>query len=274
MKIALSGSRGLVGSRIVELLSDKFEFIHLNRPEFDITKKNDVSKSLENIDFDLFLHLAAYTNVDSAEIDRESAYALNVEGTKNVFEATQKKRKQFIYISTGFVFDGEHPPYFEDSTPNPVGYYGMTKYEGEQIVKDQAMIVRIEYPFRAQFDQKKDFVRAIKTRLESGQEVTGISDSLITPTFIDDIAHGLKGLIRNFSPDIYHVVGEDSLSPYNAALLIAKNWHLDESLIKKITYDEYFVGKARRPKLAEVKSKRNNFYKMKTFKEALRLMNK
>lgn len=272
MKIALTGSKGLVGSRIVELLAQDFEFIHFERPEFDITDKSRITTSLAEQDFDLFLHLAAYTNVDGAETEKETAYKINVDGTRNIFEAVKNRGKKLIYISTGFVFDGIKPPYYEDSPAHPLSYYGQTKYDGEKIVMDEAMIVRLEYPYRSNFDLKKDFVRTIKSRLESGQEIAGITDSLITPTFIDDIAYGLKYLMNNFSPEIYHLIGADCLSPYDAAIVVAKNWNLDASLVKKTTYEEYFKGKALRPKLADVRSKKNNFYKMKTFREGLQVI--
>ena len=146
LKVALTGTSGLVGSRIIELLHDKFLFIPLPQADMDITNKNSVQKIVNNIDFDVFLHLAAYTNVDSAEYSKESVMMINVNGTQNVFEAVKKKERQFIYISTDFVFDGINPPYYEDSQPHPLSVYALSKYEGEKIVKDNAMIVRISYP--------------------------------------------------------------------------------------------------------------------------------
>lgn len=269
MKVAITGSSGLVGSRVIELLNDNFQFLPIKQEEVDITDKQSVEKKLATMDYDIFLHLAAYTSVDGAEKERELAHKINVEGTRNVFETAKNMGKKFIFISTGFVFDGEHPPYYEESTPNPIGYYGMTKYDGERVVDHDGMIVRIEYPYRASFEPKKDFVRAIKTRLESGLVVNSITDSLMTPTFIDDIAQSLKHLMHHFSPEIIHIVGADCLSPYDAALAIAKHWHLDETLITKTTYAEYFQGKAARPKLADVRSRKNHFHKMKTFEEGL-----
>ena len=64
-----------------------------------------------------------------------------------------------------------------------------------------------------------------------------ITDSLMTPTFIDDIAYGLKYLFNNHSPETYHLVGGNSLSPYDAAVLTADKFNLDKSLIGKTTYE-------------------------------------
>jgi dTDP-4-dehydrorhamnose reductase len=269
LKIALTGADGLVGSRIIELLDQDFEFIPLPQNSMDITNKEQVDNALKNLNYDIFFHLAAYTNVSGAETNRDLAFKINRDGTKNVFEAVSQKQKKFIYVSTDFVFDGTNPPYFEDSQPNPTSVYASSKYEGEKIVKDQAMIVRIAYPYRTSFELKKDFFRTFKFYLENNKPLLTIADSLMTPTFIDDIAFGLKHLFNNFSPGIYHLVGTNSLSPYEAAILVAKTFNLDQKLIGKTTYEEYVKGKAALPKLADIKSRKNNFYKMKTFEEGL-----
>lgn len=269
LKIALTGADGLVGSRIIELLKNDFEFIPLAQASMDITDKDHVNNSLKNLDFDIFFHLAAYTNVPGAETAKDLCFKINVEGTRNVFEAVKQKQKKFVYVSTDFVFDGITPPYVEDSTPNPVGVYAQSKYEGEKIVKDQAMIVRIAYPYRANYELKKDFFRTFKSYLENEKPLSMITNSLMTPTFIDDIAYGLKYLFNNFSQEIYHLVGSQSLSPYDAAIKVAETFELDKSLIGKTTYEEYVQGKAQLPQFADVRSKKNNFWKVKSFSEGL-----
>lgn len=274
LKIAATGLNGLVGSRIYELLQNTFTFIPLPQESFDITKKDTVFSALKNIDFDIFFHLAAYTNVDQAEIDKEKAYQVNVEGTKNVFEATKKLSKPFIYVSTGYVFDGKNPPFVENTPPNPVCYYGQTKKEAESIVKNEAMIVRIELPYRAEFSGKKDFARSLLSLLKEGKTLTMINDSLITPTFIDDIACSMSYLFTHYQKDIYHLVGSESLSPYDAALTIAEVFDIPQSQIKKTTYDEYMKSKAERPRYAKIISTKNIGYQMKSFREGLKEMKK
>lgn len=269
LKVTITGSSGLVGSRIVELLGERCSFIPLSHKELDITDKKNVTLTLGKLDFDIFLHLAAYTNVDGAEKDKKTAFDINVTGTRNVYESTRDLGKKFIYISTGFVFDGRNPPYTEDSKPNPISYYGQTKYEGETMLANKAMIVRIDYPYRAYYESKRDFVRTIKYLLEQKKPLQMVTDSLFTPTYIDDIAYSLDYLMNHFSPEIFHIVGGNSLSPYEAGLCIAKSFGLNKSLITPTSYKNYFAGKAKRPQYAELKSKRNAFYRMKTFQEGL-----
>jgi dTDP-4-dehydrorhamnose reductase len=269
LKIALTGADGLVGSRIVELLDQDFQFIPLSQQQMDITDANKVHNVIKDIDFDIFFHLAAYTNVAGAETNKKLCLKINVKGTKNVFDVVKSKNKKFVYVSTDFVFDGVHPPYFEDSIPHPISIYASSKYEGEKIVKDQAMIVRISYPYRTNFESKKDFFRTFKSYLENNKPLSMINNSLMTPTFIDDIAFGLKYLFNNYSPKIYHLVGSQSISPYDAVIKIAETFNFDPSLIKKTTYEEYVKGKVTLPKWADIKSKKNNFWKMKSFEEGL-----
>ena len=269
VKVALTGADGLVGSRIIELLDDDFEFIPLPQSRVDITNADKVNEVIGNLDFDIFLHLAAYTNVPKAEVEKDLAYKINRDGTKNVYGAVAKKDKNFIYISTDFVFDGKKPPYFEDSKPNPISVYAASKYEGEKIVKDKGMIVRIAYPYRTVFDLKRDFMRTFKAYLEEKKPLTMIADSLMTPTFIDDIAFGLRYLFHNYSPEVFHLVGGRALSPYDAALLVADAFNLDRSLVGKTSYEEYIKDKASLPRLADIRSRKNDFWKMKTFAEGL-----
>ncbi|MEK7597510.1 MAG: sugar nucleotide-binding protein [Patescibacteria group bacterium] len=269
LKIALTGADGLVGSRIVELLKNDFEFLPLPQTMMDITNKEQVNNALKNLNYDIFFHLAAYTNVPGAETNKELCFKINCDGTKNVFETVIQKQKKFIYVSTDFVFDGANPPYDEGSVPNPVGVYASSKFEGEKIVKDQAMIVRIAYPYRASFELKKDFFRTFKFYLENKKPLLMITDSLMTPTFIDDIAYGLRYLFNNYSPEIYHLVGSQSLSPYDTAIKVAETFGHDKSIIGKTTYEEYIKNKPGLPKMADIRSKKNNFYKMKTFEQGL-----
>lgn len=272
--IAGTGLDGMIGSRVQELLKNDFDFIHIPQLEMDITDSYSVDNKINSLEFDLFVHFAAFTNVDLCETEKELAWNVNVEGTRNVFNTLQKMGKKMIHISTDFVFDGTNPPYFEDSLPRPISNYGVTKYEAEKIVKDKAMIVRLAFPYRAQYDPKKDIVRSIISILENNKSITGVVNSTITPTFIDDIAFALKHLFNNHSYNTYNIVGSDSLTPYDMIMRICETFNLDQNLVSKITYDEFYKGKAPRPKNSIIKTKNNDFYLMKNFAQGLAEMKK
>ncbi len=257
-KIIGTGLSGLVGSRVVELLGDTYEFEDISRKTgTDITDTDAVLKRLQNSQAEVVIHMAAYTNVDGAEAEKEKqeeseSWKINVLGTENVVNAAESTGKKVIFISTDFVFDGKNTPeggYTEENTPNPVNWYAKTKYEAEKkIIESRTpwVIARIAYPYRAQFE-KNDFFRAIFGRLQSGQFVRAVADHRFSPTFIDDIAFSLDVLIKTQTSGIYHVVGSASLSPYEAALKIAQTFGFTENLVQETTRAEYFAGKAERP---------------------------
>lgn len=268
-KILLTGADGLVGSRFVELFSDKYDLLTPHYTELDITSKNAVSKFGENNDFDFLIHLAAYTNVDKAETEPELVKKLNVDGTKNIFELAKAKNARLIHISTDFVFDGESAPYDENSIPNPKGVYGTTKYEAEKIVSNFATIVRICFPYRKFFEPKKDFVRTLAGLLKSATTLKMVTDATITPTLIDDIAYGLEKTLQLPNIKVVHLVGSKSYSPFEAAVLIAKKIGADIDLVQKTTFAEFYAGKAPRPQFSSMITIENDFWEMKSLEEGL-----
>lgn len=253
------GITGLVGSRIVELLP-QFQFENLSlETGVNITDPSTLDVIRHDTTHSVVLHLAAKADVDGCERDKPlgvdgDAYKINVLGTQNVVDACKATDKKIIYISTDFVFDGQGTPdggYREEDSPHPVNWYAETKYKGEEIVKNSHLpyvIMRIAYPYRKEpFALKKDFFHAIKDRLHDGQPVAGVTDHIMTPTYLDDIALALGKIIETNASGIFHVVGSESLTPYDAAIKIAETFGYDKSLISKTTREEYFKGKAERP---------------------------
>lgn len=260
IKIFGIGISGLVGSRIQELLKDKYSFDNLSLDTgVNITDASTLDVIREDKDHPIVLHLAAKADVDGCEQDREqgeegAAYQINVKGTENVVNACLEGNKKIIYISTDFVFDGENVPeggYTEEDNPNPINWYAKTKYLGEEVVRNSGLpflIVRLAYPYqKEEFALKKDFVHAMLGRLQNNQPIAGVTDHLMSPTYLDDIAIALGVLIGQDQTGIFHVVGSEFISPYDAALKIAEAFDLETSLISKTTREEYFKGKAPRP---------------------------
>lgn len=162
----------------------------------------------------------------------------------------------------------------ETSKPNPLGYYAETKFHGEKVLQETAMIVRISFPYGNIKSAKPDFIMRVKQLLEEGKLLNMISDSSITPTYIDDIAFALKHLMNHYSPEIFHIVGSKSYSPFETGKLIAKTFGLDESLISETSYTEYGKGKAPRPQFSEIISTKNTFQQLKNLEEGLQEVKK
>jgi dTDP-4-dehydrorhamnose reductase len=272
MKILVTGSTGLIGSRFKDLLGSAYEIEELSTSNgINILDKNEVSEKISSTDAELVLHFAAKANVDLSEEDKEkdkkilsleseeekekmwleekTAWGVNVFGTQNIVQACEKNEKKIIYLSTDFVFDGQKRHYDEEDEPSPVNWYGTTKYEGEKVVKSSQipwLIVRIAYPYRS-FFERKDFVRVVLDRLYKREDLKMVTDHIMVPTFIDDLVNAIDVLIQREEKGIFHAVGSESITPYDAALKIAHEFDLDNSRIEKTTRQEYFKGKAQRP---------------------------
>jgi dTDP-4-dehydrorhamnose reductase len=281
-KIIGTGLTGLVGSRVVELLKDSYNFQNISTSTgVDITNASQVEDAIRSSDASVVIHFAAKTDVDGCEADKAAgevgdAWRINVEGTRNVANAASKAGKKLIYISTEFVFDGKKEFYTEKDTPNPVNWYAKTKYEGEKIVQALTtpwIIARPAYPYRTAFE-KKDFVRAIIGRLQKGGKIMGVTDHIFTPTFIDDIAYALDALFKNETSGIYHLVGSSSLSPYDSSKKIAEVFNLDQSLIEPTTRAEFFARRAERPFALRIKNDRITELgvQMKSFDQGLEVL--
>ena len=249
-KIIGTGLSGLVGSRIVELLKDKFEFVDFSLDSgVDILDINSLAAAFEkNKDAVAVLHLAAFTDTNAAweqKGDKSGiCYRLNVEGTQNILNLAQKYHQYLIYVSTDFVFSGsKSTPYLETDTPDPIEWYGETKYLGEKAILDSGYqnfnISRITYPYRAKFDAKVDIIRKVLTKLQNNEPVKMFSDQICTYTFIDDIAASIGYFLENKNTGIYHLVGSSFHSPFEMSQQVAKVFELDQNLVSASSLEDY-----------------------------------
>ncbi len=283
MNIIGTGLSGLVGSRIVELLSSKYTFEDVSYATgIDITDRDAVLKKIASSSASVVFHLAAKTDVDGCESERDLgqesvAWKINVIGTKHVVDACQQTGKKLIYISTDMVFDGEKKlgeKYDETETPNPVNFYAQTKYEAEKIVQtlqSPGVIIRIAYPYRATFE-RNEYVRTFKNLLAEGKAFPAVTDHYFSPVFIDDLANVFDLFITSDATGIFHTVGDSVVSPYDCAIMIADIFGFDKNLIGKITREEYFKGRAKRGFNTALKSDKIKSLgiQMHSFEEGLR----
>jgi dTDP-4-dehydrorhamnose reductase len=276
-KIFGIGASGLIGSRVAELLADSYPITNLSSETgFDIRKSEMVDQEIgQDTEHSVVVLFAAKTDVDGCEKDKETdqavlqkdraeqeaffrdnptAWAINAFGTQNVVDSCRKAHKKLIYISTDFVFDGNNPPpggYKETDVVSPTSWYGQTKYEGEKIVEQSGLdylIIRTAFPYRSDvFALKKDLAHIFLGLLEKKHAFKVVADALIQPTFVDDFAMAVKKLLDTNSSEIFHVVGSQSLTAYDAVLLLAKEFGFDPSLVGKNTAEAFYQGRAPRP---------------------------
>ena len=251
-KILVFGGSGLVGSKFIELFDGVYEIEAPKAQAVDILNKDQVSKVIDDFNPDSVINFAAYTNVEEAENqagDKNGiAFQINAVGAKNVAEVCKVADKHLIHISTEYVFDGTKQdfPYNEDDKPNPINWYGQTKYQGEIEVNNtqgKNVIVRISMPYTAFYGQKKDVARFFLEQLKMGNKISVVKDQQITPTLVSDIAHALKIILDNKALGIYHVSGKDNTTPLDFAKTIVETFKLDYSLVSGVSLDEYNQNK-------------------------------
>lgn len=252
MEIIGTGLSGLVGTRIVEL-NPGLNFTDLSLDTgFDILKPETIEETFKNNPAQTILHLAAFTDTNAAWNQKDDknglCYRLNVVGTQNIVNLSQKYHKHLIYISTDYVFDGSQPtPYTETDTPHPLDWYAETKFQAEKIIPSEFTIVRIASPYRAQFVPKIDLVRKIISKLSQNQICNLFTDQITTPTFIDDIALGLRKIIDNPRSGTYHLVGSSSQPIFDMGLTIARTFGYSSDLIQPSSLAEYLKTPNARP---------------------------
>lgn len=228
-KIYVTGGSGLVGSRFVELYSQKYNLLTPDYPEVDITKKDDVDKLLKKEKPDAIVHLAAYTNVGEGERQRGDkngdCWQVNVEGTQNLVSSLDPYKTHYIHISTDMVFGGsaEDPgPYSEDHLPgsdaSKLTWYGYTKAAAEREVRknlgENSTIVRIIYPVRAKYDLKMDYLAKPLSLFDEGKLYPLFDDQQVSIAFIDEVALALDKIIERNLKGTFHVSSKDTTTPY------------------------------------------------------------
>ncbi|PEJ59481.1 dTDP-4-dehydrorhamnose reductase [Bacillus sp. AFS002410] len=272
MKILVTGYGGQLGYDVVkECELHGIDVKGCGRKELDITKKESVFSLVDSYKPDAIIHCAAYTAVDKAEDDKENCWNVNVEGTKYLAEAAKKQNAKFVYISTDYVFNGKgENPFTEEDYPEPIGYYGLTKYEGEKIVQsliEKYFILRISWVFGI---NGNNFIKTMLRLSESRNELNVVGDQIGSPTYTVDLAKLIVELIKTDKYGIYHATNEGNTSWAEFAGEIFKQADR-KMLVNSISTEEY-PTRASRPKnsrLSKQKLVENGFTPLPSWQDAL-----
>ena len=245
-----TGLNGLVGSKFATDFSDSYFFDRMDISDkdnpVDITNIEQVRAVFKNSSAKFVLHLAAFTNVNAAweqSGDKEGlAYQVNVEGTKNIIKACKEFNKHLIHISTAYVFDGEKEGlYKEDDKLSPIEWYGQTKADAEEAVKESDIdwtILRIDQPFRSDEFPKVDIVHRIIDGLKKGTLYPQFTDHYFGPTFIDDFAKVIDWVIRTKASGLYNATSGEQWSDFDFATLVNETLNLNGE-VKKGKLEDY-----------------------------------
>ena len=186
---------------------------------------------------DFVLHIGAMTAVAACHADPAGARCVNVEATAALAAEAVESGARLIFTSTDMVFDGEHAPYDESATPNPVSEYGRTKLAAEQIVLGcpRGLVVRLPLMYGFPVSRRATtFVNQIAA-LRAGQPLRLFHDEFRTPLALTDAADALIGLARSDELGILHVAGPEQLSRLELIQRAAEVLGLDASPIVPIS---------------------------------------
>lgn len=251
MKILVCGSRGQLGwdcRRVFE--KEENEVKIFQRPELDITKKDNVRESFASFRPDVVINCAAYTQVDKCESERQVAWAVNVEGPENLAQECRDSGALLVHVSTDYVFDGKKEPplsYSETDTVNPLSVYGETKLEGEKRVADLTdnhIIVRTAWLYGI---AGNNFLKTM-LRLALGspeKTIKVVNDQFGSPTWTLRLALQIEHLIQIRGQGIYHATSEGYCSWYELALYFLKCMEVPSNIVPCTT--EQYPTPAIRP---------------------------
>ena len=276
MKVWVVGSNGMLGSTLCRLLTlKKIDYVGTGR-DVDITSLDAIDAFIEkNKSITHIVNCAAYTQVDKAEENESSAYAINVTGTHHLGLAARKHHLKMIHISTDYVFAGDATtPYDENSHCQPSGVYAQTKWLGEQKlleVLDTACIIRTSWLFGL---NGKNFVSTMLQLMQNRETIKVVADQMGRPTFCHDLADAIIGLLNH--EGIYHFANAGATSWHTFATTIAEQskqlgYPLMIKTIAPITTSEYPTP-AKRPAYSVLNTNKiQNIlnYKLRTWQESL-----
>jgi len=250
MKFLVTGSAGLVGSQVVQDLAKSEHQIYScyshSKPnngipvQLDLVNNNNIIQIIENIKPDVIIHLAAMTNVDLCEKEKELALRINAKATETLSKQAAKHSSFFVYVSTDYVFDGEKGMKRESDMPSPVDYYGYSKYQGELAVQDMASswcIARTSTPFGIH-PTKKSFPVFVAENLRAKKEITIVTDQYTSPTYVPNLSQMLIEISARQILGVIHLAGATRTSRYDMATLVAEKLNLEKKLLKPTTINE------------------------------------
>lgn len=264
MRILVTGANGLLGQKLSQLLDDQnnIDFvatarsplsIKLKRGKFqilDITSKDSVESVVSEVKPDVIINTAAMTQVDECETKRDKCWLSNVTAVEYLVKACEENKVKLIHVSTDFIFDGAHGPLKEDAKPSPVNFYGKSKLAGEEIILGSDIdwaIARTVLVFGITNDlSRSNIVLWVKQSLENGKTINVVNDQWRTPTLAEDLAMGCYLLAIKNAKGIFHISGEEMMTPFDIAIKTAEFFQLDKSLIKP-TDSNTFKQTAARP---------------------------
>lgn len=261
MNILLLGKYGQLGWELNRALATLGDVVALDYPEIDLSRPGSIAATIEDIRPQVIVNATAYTAVDKAESERDSAFAINVEAPGAIAETAARINAGLIHYSTDYVFDGRKgSAYIETDEPNPINIYGESKLAGERAVLESdapALILRTSWVYSL---RKDSFVTKVLAWASKNERLKIVDDQVGSPTWARMLAEISAQILAQAQPDpsawlqrragVYHLAGDGAASRFEWAKEILKFApQPDEIMAKEIdpAKTEEFPTAAERP---------------------------
>lgn len=246
MKILVTGASGLLGSAVSVRFKDYFDVVSAYTSHkvkidgcktiyLDITDASGTVNLIKKIKPDIIIHAASLVGINICEKEKELAYKVNVEGTKNVVNAAKLSKSKIVYISTDYVFDGKKGMYKENDKPNPINNYGQTKLEGEKFIdlKTNAIIRTSIYGWNV-VKERKSFSTWAIDELKNHKKINVFADQFNSMILVNDLAEALKKVLDGEYAGILNIASSERISKYNFVLQLCDAFSLEKNLVTPI----------------------------------------
>jgi dTDP-4-dehydrorhamnose reductase len=226
LKILVTGCNGQVGWELARVLEPLGDIVAFDRAGLDLALPDRVRATLAQLRPDVIVNAAAYTAVDSAETDPETAFAVNARGSEILAEEAKRNGALLVHYSTDYVFDGRKDrPYVETDGTHPLSTYGRSKLEGEKAIQNvgcRHIILRTAWVYAA---RGRNFLLTIRRLARERPELRVVNDQFGAPTSAPAIARAtgeiLSAIARGKGEDgIFHMTAAGRVSWFDFARLI------------------------------------------------------
>ena len=256
MRISVVGADGQLGQAFQKIAPDhkNFDWDFTSKRELNIANYKEVSSYFERHKTKVVVNCAAFCSVDLAEQKRKESYATNVSGVFHLIDACIEKEMILVNYSTDYVFDGKKKEgYTIEDSPNPINYYGKTKWLGERLIQtylDYFLLIRTSWLYS---DFGKNFYKTICEKAKELDCLKVVDDQVGNPTHANDLAQFTVEQLHkcNWKGQLVHYTGKQTKTWYQWACEIVE-YHVLETKVEPICSKDLSV-KANRPSFSVLK---------------------